>query len=121
MKSETVHNHMANNITSGAAAPISNLELAKAAQTEVQNTMTEKRISFLESFCEFKDIGGKDDVKASVLKILSRFNGVIPYPLLQAVFLEVDLLKAREELKAAGKIIQDGKKGNIVIRLAETK
>lgn len=96
----------------------SKLELAKEAQAEVQETLTTKRIEFLEALTEFKGIGGVDDVKSSVLKIAEHFKDGIPFSFLQMTAPDAILSKVLKDLLAEKKIEKEGKKGNVVIKLA---
>lgn len=99
----------------------SKLDLAKEAQAEVQETLTTKRIEFLEALEEFRSIGGEDDVQVGVLKIVERYPNGVPYLFLQTVFPDTALTAAREALKETNKIVQVGRKGNVIIKLAEAK
>lgn len=108
------------NENTGASAP-SEVDLALAAQVVVQKNMIDQRIGLIETLKKFTKIGAEDDVKTGVLKITSHFTDGLPYLFLQTVYPEVELIKARKELIDEGKIVQIGKKGNVIIKLAEAK
>ena len=77
------------NAQSGAPAtdkPKTKRELAIEAQKEQQQIVAAKRVEYLKALFELEEIGGQDDIKASVLEIVNAFPKGIPFPFLtQAV------------------------------------
>lgn len=94
----------------------SSLQLAKEAQAEIQTDLNDKRIEMIKMLKEYESIGGEENVEESLMEIALAFPAGIAYPFLQRVFPEVALTKAREKLKTDGKILQIGKKGNVIIK-----
>ncbi len=94
----------------------STFDLMKVAQAELQSVADGLRVKLAQTLVDLDSIGGTDDTKGSLSVVVRNFPRGIQYPFIQRLFLEVELTKARDELKAEGKIEQIGKKGNVVLK-----
>jgi hypothetical protein len=99
-----------------ATSTKSNIELLKEVQQDLRSSITEARFEYIEKLRELKSFGGEDLTEESLLALIQKYPGGIAYPFLQTAFPEAALTKAREALKKAGKIEQQGKKGNIILK-----
>jgi len=91
-------------------------EIAKEAQAEQQHLINAKREELLLLLIEHDEIGGIDDLEASLLAIIQKHPGGIRFPFLQSLFPNASLVTVRDNLKKDKKIHQDGKKGNVVLK-----
>src|SRR5688572_12072401 len=85
-------------------------ELALEAQKEQQAIVAAKRVEYLRALAELEEVGGKDDVKSSILEVVRAFPNGIKFPFLSQAIPDATV-DDREELEEQGliKIEKDGR------------
>jgi hypothetical protein len=78
-------------------------QLLEQAQRGLQNLVAEKRVDYLRALTKLQSIGGKDDLKLSIVKVVSAFPQGIAFTFLTQAIPDATV-ELRDELAKEGLI-----------------